>query len=306
LEAYRKVASNQDLIQEADYMLAFIACQQGINNATELLEAYLYHYPDARHSDEAGFLIGSLYFEREAYHNALHWLENVRVDALTIEQQEALQYRLGYSLIQNDDLKNARYHLLIARELQGTHMLASTYYIAYIDYATGKYTEAMREFNRLRNDPQYSEHANYYIAQINFIEEKYDETVRLIDRILRRYPDSENNTELFRIAGNSYYQLGNQDRAVAMLNRYVSSVENPSRGEVYLLGVCEYNLGHYEKALDALSQTIAHEDELTQNASLYMGQSYLQLKDKNNARMSFDHAGALTFNKKIQEILCLI
>ena len=301
LEAYKKVATNRDLIQEADYMLAFIAYEQGKENAVEILESYQENYPDSRHGDEVCLLIGNGYFEREDYMNASNWLAGARVAALNSEQQEALHYRLGYSHLQNENFKEARFNFLIARGLEGEHLQASTYYIAYIDYASGKYTEAMQEFSRLRNNPVYREQANYFIAQINYIEGKHEETVRLTERLLRLYPDSENNPELFRIAGNSYYHLGNQERAVAMLRRYIASVDNPSRGEVYMLGVCEYNQGQYKNAVDALLQTITSEDEITQNASLYLAHSYLQLNDKNNARMAFDHASSLTFDRKIQE-----
>ena len=301
LEAYKKVATDLDLIQEADYMLAFIASEQGKDDAVEMLESYLKAYPDSRHGDEACLLIGSGYFERKDYLPAANWLADARVDALNDEQKEALHYRLGYSLMQNNDLRTARFNFLVAQGFDGVFMNASTYYIAYIDYASGKYSDAMREFSRLRNDPEYREQANYFIAQINFIEGKYDETVRLVDRLLRAYPISENNTELYRIAGNSYYHSGNQDKAIEMLKRYVSSVANPARGDVYLLGVCEYNRGQYEDAVNAFSQTIITQDELTQNASLYLGHSYLRLNDKRNARMAFENASSLTFNKKIQE-----
>ena len=301
LEAYKKTATNRDLIQEADYMLARIAFEQGKDNAVEILEDYLKKYPDSRHGDEVCMLIGSGYFEREEYFNAANWLADARIGALNIEQQETLHYRLGYSQLQNDDFKAARFNFLIARGLDGEHFQASTYYIAYIDYATGKYAEAMQEFTRLQNNPEYREQSNYFIAQINFIQGRYDETVRLVERLLRLYPNSENNTELHRIAGNSYYHLGNQDRAVAMLMQYIEAVDNPSRGEVYMLGVCEYNRKEYENAVNALLQTITVDDEITQNASLYLGHSYLQLNDKNNARMAFEHASSLTFDRKIQE-----
>ncbi|MDR2916536.1 MAG: tetratricopeptide repeat protein [Tannerella sp.] len=301
LEAYKKVATNHDLIQEADYMLAYIAFEQGKRNAAEILEAYLKKYPDSRHGDEACLLIGTCYFEREEYITAAGWLADARVNALSYEQQEALFYRLAYSQMQNDDFGAARNNFVHVRAYDGKFSQASIYYIAYIDYATGKYDEAMREFNRLRKDPEYGEQANYYIAQINYIEDNHDEVVKLTERLLRMYPESSNNTELYRIAGNSYYQLGNQDKAISMLRRYVASVESPARGELYILGICEYNRGHYEKAIDALSQTIAADDEITQSASLYLGQSYLQLNDKSNARMAFEYAGSLTFNEKIQE-----
>lgn len=301
LEAYKKIATNSDLVQEADYMLAYIAFEQGKENAVEILESYLRQYPDSRHGDEACLLIGSGYFEGKDYTRAENWLADARVNALNPQQQEVLNYRLAYSRMQNGDLTKAQENFMTVREFDAEYSLASSYYIAYIDYATGKYDNAMREFNYLKKNPEYREQANYYIAQINYIEDNHDEVVKLTERLLRTYPDNDNNTELYRITGNSYYQLGNQDKAIAMLKQYVASTDTPARSELYILGVCEYNQGDYMNAVDALSQTITEEDELTQNASLYLGQSYIQLNDKNNARMAFDQASSMNFNKKIRE-----
>ena len=302
LEAYKKVATNRDLVQEADYMLAFIAFEQGKDAAIEILEAYLREYPDSRHGDEACLLIGTGYFEREDYERTVRWLADARVDALSEEQKEVLYYRLAYSQMQNDDLKNARRNFTTVKGYGGEYSQASTYYIAYIDYASGKYGDALREFERLSKQKEYGELANYYIAQIHYIEDRHLESVRITERLLRMYPDSENNTELYRIAGNSYYHLGNQSKALSMLRKYVSSVDEPARGDLYLLGICEYNDENYNGAVEALTQTILNEDEMTQNASLYLGQSYLRLEDGRNARMAFEQAASLTFDKKIQEI----
>jgi TolA-binding protein len=301
LEAYKQMAADADLVQEADYMLAYIAFEQGKAYAVERLEAYLKQYPDSRHGDEACLLIGSGYFEREDYTRAENWLADARMMALDAGQQEVLNYRLAYSQMQNGKLPEAREKFVTVSEYGADYSQAATYYIAYIDYATGRYEDAKQEFSRLKRNPEYREQANYYIAQIDYIADNHADVVKLTERLLRTYPDSENNIELYRIAGNSYYQLGNQDKAIAMLKRYVASTDVPQRGELYLLGICEYNQGNYKEAVDVLSQTITEEDELTQNASLYLGQSYLQLNDKNNARMAFDQASSLPFDKKIQE-----
>lgn len=302
LEAYKKVATNRDLVQEADYMLAYIAYEQGAAYAREQLETYLKTYPDSRHGDEFCLLIGTCYFEQEDYVRTVNWLSDARMDALSAGQQEVLNYRLAYALLQNEDLETARHHFVQVRDYDSEYSQAATYYIAYIDYANGKYNEALREFNQLKRNPEYREQANYYIAQINYLEDNHDEVVKLATRLIRQYPDSKNNAELYRIAGNSYYQLGNQDKAILMLRNYVDVVETPARGELYLLGICEYHTGSYQKAVDALSQTInEEEDALTQNANLYLGHCYLQLKDENKARMAFEHAGSMTIDKKIQE-----
>jgi TolA-binding protein len=86
-----------------------------------------------------------------------------------------------------------------------------------------------------------------------------------------------------------------------MLSKYVASTDTPSRKELYILGVCEYNAGYYGKSIKALLQTTTETDELTQNASLYLGYSYLKTNDKNNARMSFDQAGSMNYDRKVRE-----
>ncbi|MDR3251881.1 MAG: tetratricopeptide repeat protein [Tannerella sp.] len=301
LEQYRKVSKNADLVQEAGYMLAFIAFEQGRDDASDILESYLTAHPDSQHGDEACFMIGTCYFEKKDYGSAERWFADVRRDALSDVRQEAWGYRLAYSQMENGELKAARNNFADVREYNGEYMEASIYYIAYIDYLTGNYKEAAAEFNRLRRNPAYGEQANYYIAQINYIEGNYDEVVKLTERLLRSFPKSGNNAELYRIAGNSYYQLGNQDMSLSMLRKYVSIVDEPSRDELYLLGTCEYNHGDYANAVDALSRTIADDDEMTQSASLYLGQSYLMDGDKSNARMAFEQAGSMTFNRKVQE-----
>ncbi|MDR3308565.1 MAG: tetratricopeptide repeat protein [Tannerella sp.] len=301
LEAYRQVGHNRDLLQEADYMLAYIAYTEGKTKAADMLADYLKEYQDSRHTDEVSFLIGTGYFEREEYDRAERWFGKPRVEVLSAKYREALFYRLAYSQMQNHHYEHARANFATAADFGDEYAQPSLFYLAYLDYATGKYEDAMSEFNRMKNEPIYREKANYYIAQINYLEGKHDEVVKLTERLLRTYPKSDSNSELCRIAGNSYYNLGNQDKAVEMLNKYMAEAEEPARGEVYILGVCEYNTKQYANAVKHLSQTVVGDDELTQSAHLYLGQCYLQLNDKNKARMAFESAGALAFNQKVQE-----
>jgi TolA-binding protein len=301
LEEYRKVASNKDLIQEADFMLAFVAYEQGKHLLPDMLASYLDKYPDSRHADMVRFLMGNVYFENADYEASEQSFSGIDIEALNIEQQEALLYRLAFSQLQNQRLSEAQQNFSITREYNSKYAKAATYYIAYINYSDGNYKEAFKNFNTLRRDPEYGSLSNYYIAQIDFLNENYDEVVRLAERLLRSNPDSQTKTELYRIAGNSYYQLNSQDNAISMLSKYVASTDAPSRKELYILGVCQYNSGYYRESIETLSQTTTETDEHTQNASLYLGYGYLKTNDKNNARMSFDQAGSMTWDKKVRE-----
>lgn len=301
LEAYKQHSADADLIQEADYMLVYSAYEQGRPNAVELLKDYLDVYPASRHADEVNFLIGSAHFGQGEYQKAIFWFNESNIDMLSPEQQEAYCFRLAYSLLQIGDMEKARGYFARIEQIGTKYREASTYYVAYIDYATGKYNNALVEFTRLKDLPDYKERSLYYITQIYFIQNKYEKVISEGKELLASYPDSENNSEVYRIMGNAYYHLGNEDQAINMLSKYVSSTDSPLRGDLYILGVCYYNKGNYSSAVNALGRTVRENDALSQNAYLYLGQSYLKLKDKNNARMAFEAAATSSFDKQVKE-----
>jgi TolA-binding protein len=300
LEAYKQHSTDADLIQEADYMLVYSAYEQGRPNAVELLKDYLDVYPASRHADEVNFLIGSAHFGQGEYQKAIFWFNESNIDMLSPEQQEAYCFRLAYSLLQIGDMEKARGYFARIEQIGTKYREASTYYVAYIDYATGN-NNALVEFTRLKDLPDYKERSLYYITQIYFIQNKYEKVISEGKELLASYPDSENNSEVYRIMGNAYYHLGNEDQAINMLSKYVSSTDSPLRGDLYILGVCYYNKGNYSSAVNALGRTVRENDALSQNAYLYLGQSYLKLKDKNNARMAFEAAATSSFDKQVKE-----
>ncbi|MDR1918872.1 MAG: tetratricopeptide repeat protein [Tannerellaceae bacterium] len=300
-QTLQQPSAQAGLMLEADYMLACAAYEQGLAGAPELLKEYLDTYPDTHHADEVNFFIGSVHFGRGEYEKAAFWLNEANLDLLSAGQQEAYTYRLAYSLLQTGDTQRARTYFSRIKQVGYTYREAAAYYVAYIDYAAGRYNDALAEFVRLKDTEAYRESSQYFIAQIYFIQAKYERVVSEGEELLSLYPDSENNSELYRITGNAYYHLNDRAKAIDRLMRYVASAETPLRNDLYLLGVSLYNNGDYAEAINYLKQTVREDDALTQNAYLYLGQSYLKGNDKNNARMAFEAAATASFDEQIKE-----
>ena len=83
---------------------------------------------------------------------------------------------------------------------------------------------------------------------------------------------------------------------------YLAQSDAPLRGDQYILGVCQFNQGAYKKAVSSLGSVVREADALSQNAYLYLGQSYLKLNDKNNARMAFESAATASYDSQVKEV----
>lgn len=302
LQAYKAKATDIDLIQEAEYMLVASAFEQGRADADLLLKEYLDSYPDTRHEPEVNFMIASIHFDRGEYEKAIFWFGESDIDLLNPTTQEAYSFRLAYSLLQTGEKDKARNYFARIQQIGNTYRSAATYYIAYLDYADGNYDKALIEFTKLKETKDFRVQSQYYITQIYFIQNKFDRVIKEGEDLLKTYPNEANNNEVHRIVGNSYYRLGDQNKAIDHLSKYVSLTNSPLRGDLYILGVCHFNKNSFNSAADMLGRVVTESDELTQNAYLYLGQCYLKLNDKNNARMSFEAAATANYDQQVREV----
>lgn len=294
-------STNTQLGEEAHYMIATSAYEQGASNTMELLQAFLKTYPTSIYNTEVQFNIANAYFFEEKYQLAINNYTHVDIDKLAVERQPDLLYRQGlsYLYISNYTAATPCFESLLSKP--NPHQEAASYYLAYIDYTNGEYAKASRTLSSLQESEEFGEAASYLMAQIYFTEQRYSETITLATALLEKYPNNDNNLELNRIIGASYYYEGNNEQAIAYLTTYTDSCHAPMRDNLYMLGVAYYRTSEWQKAVDALSRATEGGDELTQNSYLYLGQCYLKLDDKTRARLAFEQSAQYNFDKQVNE-----
>ena len=101
--------------------------------------------------------------------------------------------------------------------------------------------------------------------------------------------------------GEACFGLNDYQAAIPPLERYRESVSHPQRKPLYELGMSYYYTGVYSKAAATLGEMASVHDALSQNAYLHMGLAYLNLKERNRARMAFEQAANFSFDPKVKE-----
>ncbi|MEG1616072.1 MAG: tetratricopeptide repeat protein [Bacteroidales bacterium] len=302
LVRFKKETTNTDLLQESDYMIAASAFEKDKAYALPLLEQFRTDYPWSRHIEQVNFLIGSWHFLHASYSEAIDVLSPIDFERLPVDEQPVYFHRLGVSYLKMGNTKEAYPLFRVLSEMGSEYDDAANYYLAYIKYADKEYAQALKAFRALPESGEYAGSVPYYITQILFVQNNYDEAKRAaLDLLSKKACTAEQRAELNRIAGESYFQTGEEMNAVKYLKRYVAETDRPLRSSAYILGIAAYRSGEYDTAISNLSRATNGSDELTQNAYLHLGHCYLQSGDTRNARMAFETASKGDYNKTVKE-----
>lgn len=302
LSEYRSLFTNPEFSQEIEYLYVACAYNQGRTDANLMLKEYLENYPDNIHKDQIYLMIGSSHFIEKDYEKAIYWMKKAEMDNLSVPEQEDLAYRMAYASMETNQDEEAERLFSLLKDNSSKYYNAATYYLGYLDYKEKNYSSALAAFEKLKNNPEFKESVLYYLTQIHFIQGRNTQAINEGEALLKTYPDSRNNTEIYRALGNAYYLEDNRNKAIEYLSKYAKQTKEPVRDDLYILGLCYYEAGNYSNAIEYLSKSIANNDEIGQNAYLYLGQAYLKTNDKKNAAMAFEAASRNDYDKQVKEV----
>ena len=301
LSQYIAESNDRFLNEEAAYMMAVSSFKRGVENSGEVLKEFLDTHHETIHRHQVNFLIGSFHFDKEEWKLAKFWFDQADLDYLTPSEQEDFSFRNAYASLQLGNKDEATRLFGLLSQNSRKYRDAGDFYLGYIDYSNGNYQAALRRFDRLREHPEYREEVAFYTAQATFFDGKLEEAIRLSETFLNTYPQSAHRAEMYRVLGNSNYRLGQASRAISYYENYLAGTEKPLRGDAYFLGLSYAEAGKLNDAVRMFQQAVGERDELTQNAQLHLGQTYLKLNQKQPAQMAFEAASRDNFDPKARE-----
>lgn len=290
------------LADEAAYMIACTSYELKSPDCIKQLEGYLEQYPDSRYANRVQSLIASAYFFQEKYPEAIACFKGCQFDLLADSERDACTLRMGTAYLKMGNLQEAAVWFSILKEVSSEYHIDAVYHLAYIDYVQKQYDKALQGFREAGESSKYAALSPYYIADIHLVRGNYQQARQIASTYLEAYPRQEKAIEMKRICGEACYGLKQYAAAIDYLSAYRSETEeHAERNSLYKLGMSFFYTGVYSEAAAALGEVTTVQDALTQNAYLHMGLAYLQLKERNRARMAFEQASAMNYDRDIKE-----
>ena len=291
----------KDVAGDKEYARVCKEYELRTEKSIELLEAYLREYPDSRHANRIESMMASVYFEEGKYQEAIALYRSCDLDALADKERDEAALKLATAYLKVGDLEEAKVWFTLVKEVSAKHQADAVYNLGYIDYVEGRYDAALKAFTSLQRDDEYAALVPYYIGEIHLLRGEYKQADEVATDYLRHFAGHKDEAEMMRVQGEARYGLKDYMGAVSSLEGYVNVVASPQRKAMYELGMSYYHTGAYLKATEMLGRTTMVQDALAQNANLHMGLAYLQLKERNQARMAFEQASIGDYDKSVKE-----
>ena len=269
------------------------------------LKTYLQQYPYTTFLDEVNFMQGVIQVEKGHYKQALKLLEPIDMQALTRPHQTDYAFYRGYAYLMMQEYQRASIYFSILSKGDSRYKTRGTYYYAYCMYKLEKYDKALPALKALEHEAAYKQTVPYYLTQIQYAQGDYNEAAQRADSLLHANPDNINNAELHRILGEMAYQQKNYRKAVTHLTAYQKATaeakEPVLRNDMYMLGSAQYELGDYAEAVRSLKQVKQEKDSLSEATCLTMGNAYVQLKQLEQAKLSYQAAAGYQLTPAVTE-----
>ncbi|RLD25130.1 MAG: hypothetical protein DRI70_07580 [Bacteroidetes bacterium] len=281
------------------YYIANCAVRLNQQNADLLMESFVERYPTSIKRNDAFINVANYYFESGKYSYARKWYDKVDEGSLSRAEQERFYFNNGYAYFKNKRYNEAKkyFNRVSDSEKYGSQ---SKYYLGFIAYEGDDYEEATELFENLKGEERYAEGLSYYQADMNFKLGKFQEA---IDLGKEQYENSrpQERSELSKIIGESYFNMGNYTEAIPYLKEYKGKRGKWNNTDYYQLGYAYYKQGDYQNAVNEFNKIVSGSNAVAQNAYYHLAESYLKLDQKQQALNAFKNASEMDFSTEIRE-----
>ena len=294
--------SRSEIKINSQYYIACCAMVLQNEDAPSLLKRFIDQYPESPKTKQAFFQLGKYYFEIANYEESLNWFTRLKDTDLFGTDNTAYKFKTAYAYFETKDYTNAKLFFGLIKDEKSEYAEQAIYYYAYIAYLNKDYKIALSNFERLKNSKNYQESYPYYISAIYFLDERYDDVLKYAIPIIENTKQL-NETEMLRIIGASYFAKADYSNALNYYERFMRKDQNKTQNKQdnYQIGYTYYKLGKYNQAIEQLGKLINDDSAYAQFGLYHLSDAYLNIKNKQSARNSFQVSAKLDYDRQIKE-----
>ncbi|MDX2286339.1 MAG: tetratricopeptide repeat protein [Bacteroidia bacterium] len=293
-EHQQRSSEHNDLYANARYLQAMSAYYLERQDAVQVMEHYLLEFSENSKAPLVQFHLGKYFFAKRKYRDAAPpLLEAYQSRGLPQDKADEAVYLVAYSYFMNDNLPLATRFFEVAASRTNPWQEDARYYRSVILYQQKDYPNAYTAFKELEKSPKYGKEIKVYLANTLLKLKRYDELYVLAEEFIATASRPQGKeSQVFYVVANASFERNDYPRTIEYYQQFVKARGKMSRPDQFRQGYAHYKLRQYREAIPLLEQAAAGSDSLTQVSSYYLGFSYLEERNPNNARLAFQKASS--------------
>jgi TolA-binding protein len=289
--------------QEINYYSTVCALKQNETRAEESAMDFISLEKNNARVQQMNFHLAEYFFRQQNFADAAKYYEDAGIANLSNREIAEMKFHQGYAYFTLQRFSQAKPLFNTIRQLKDDpNYIDANYYYGFLAFRDRQYNEALQSFKVVENEKTYASVVPYYIAQVYYIQGKKDEALKYAENKLKGGNAQYYGREMKLMLGHGYFERKEFAKALPYLEDYVAKTEKVTRENLYELAYCYYMDGQYRKAIDGFKQLGGKEDSLSQHAMYLLGDSYLKVSEKANARNAFLFCASNSSNKTQKEI----
>ena len=247
--------------------------------------------------------LAKYYFGKEDFSNAINYYERAGLENLSNDEIADAKFEKAYCYFNLKQFAEAKPLFDEIHQMpDNKYYIPANYYYGFISYYDRQFNEALKAFKLVETQEEYKGVVPYYIAEIYYFQGKKDEALRYGESVLGRPGKLFYQKEMNLLIGQLYFEKKNYQKALPLLEAYVSSSDKVSKEIMYELSYCYYDANKLDKAIEGFKQLSTEKDSMGQNSMYLLGDCYLRTNQKANARNAFQYSAYNSSNKLQQQI----
>ena len=282
-----------------EYYIAFAAIKTGQKNGDQLMLNFVKNYPTSLTVSKVYLDVGNYYFDAGKYALALKWLSKVKTTQFSSQQEEEFRFRYAYALFAANNFTEAKkqFASLLNSQKYGNQ---AKYYSGFMAYSKDNYEEANKYLSEVAKDSKFEKDVSNYLVDMNFKLGNFKKAIELGLPLLKT-SNPNDQSEISKIIGESYFNLNNYADAIPHLLKYRGKRGKWNNTDYYYLGFSYYKEKEFENAISQFNKIINGQNAVAQNAYYHLAVCYLKTDKKPEALNAFKNASQMTFDEKIRE-----
>lgn len=295
--------NDQLMVQEINYYTTVCALKQNEGRAESVAQEYIDIEKNNARVQQMSYHLAEYFFRQERFTDAIQLYEASNIANLSNREIADMKFHLGYSYFTLQRFDRARPLFNEIRQMKDDpNYVDANYYYGFLAFRDRNYNEALNSFLVAENDKAYSSVIPYYIAQIYYITGRKKEALTYAENKIKSGGTQYYDLELKQLLGHGYFEQGDYAKALPYLEEYVRRTQKVTRENLYELSYSYYQAKQYRQAIEGFRQLSGREDSLSQHAMYLLGDSYLKVGEKANARNAFLFGASNNSHREQKEI----